>query len=77
MKWVSIDERNNSSPSRFNKLDIRRSNVRDIGPIFKPTRGAISRMAENSDNRTEIEGGIRSRATWRWRWRREKMMVIR
>lgn len=50
-----VDERNNSSTRRFNKLGIRGCNVGNIGIVVEAARGAVSGMTKDSDNGSGIE----------------------
>lgn len=54
-----VDEGNDSGTSRFNKFHIRSSYVRRISGIVEAAGGAVARVADNSDDRSEIEIGIR------------------
>lgn len=57
------DEGNDSGTSRFNKFHIRRSDIRRISGIAEAARSTIARVAENSDDRSEIQIGVRRGAT--------------
>lgn len=53
-----IDERNNTSTSGFNEFDIRGRNVGSVCGIVETSRGAVARVAQNSDDRPVVEVGI-------------------
>lgn len=50
-----VDKRNNSSTRRFNKLRIRRRNVRNILSVVEAAGGTVPGVTEDSDDRPEIE----------------------
>lgn len=65
LRRLVINQGNNASASRFNEFHVRRRNVRSVCIIVKPAGGAVARMSQNPDHRTEIQLRIRRRATRR------------
>lgn len=64
--WLGINEGNNSSTGSFNEFNIRSSDVRSVSSITEATGGAVTGMADNSDDRLVVEIRVRRGTSDRW-----------
>lgn len=58
LRRLIVDEGNDSGTSRFSKFHIRSSYVRRISGVAEAAGGAVPRVADDSDDRSEIEIGV-------------------